>query len=598
MDPDRWYLLAILAVALGLRLGHLAVVARPPWLDVPAVFTDSDMHTYWQWAHTILAGDWWGRETYHPYFAWMKTLAPLQTWHRWWGGKEIFQEAPLYPYGLAGLLGISNRSLPFVLFVQLSIGAGQCLIAFSLGRRLFDRRAGLVAAAITACYGPFVFHQAVLLRDWLPPVLEPLGVLALLRARSSGRSRDWAMAGVVLGLALLTRETVLVFIVVAAAWVVIEQRVAPRQAVLSTAVLLAGLLLCVSPLVVRNVVVGAPALAVSNRAPEGIVLGNAADARPIGLRHPDSLKPILEAAGGRLSAVVRGTLDTYHGDWTRFVRLQAVKLRALADPVEVPNNVNFYHGVDISPALALTLRYGLILPLGIAGLAVSAGVWRRHVLLILYAASTVLSLMSTLILGRLRLVLVPVLILYAAAGLVWCFDAIRERRTGRVLAYVGGLIAVGLVHHLALPDPATRRDWPGIVIHDVEHAVAARIDASQGRIDLAVAEMERLEAKARRHGFVERADAALLDQASYRLLMADRLLRQGRAVEARRELERAEGSFAKFPTLALPWFNLGVAYQRLGDRAHARTLLERFLTLEPTGRFADAARAALAQPER
>jgi hypothetical protein len=344
--------------------------------------------------------------------------------------------------------------------------------------------------------------------------------------------------------------------------------------------------------------VGAPILAISNRAAEGIVLGNAADARPIGLRHPDSLKPILDVASGRLSAVVRETLATYHGDVARFVSLQALKLRALADPVEVPNNVNVGYGFEVSPPLAPTLRYGLVFPLGVAGFVAVLGTWRRHLLLILYGAATVAALSSTIILGRLRLVLVPVLILYAAAGVLSCVDAVRGRRIGRALAYAGVLVAVALVHHLVVPIAAVRRAWPGIVVHDVEHTLAAHVYAGQGRPDLAVGEMERYEAKARRHGFPDLGDAALVDQANYRLLMADRLIRLGQAGQARRELERAEAVFARFPALAAPWFNLGVAYQRLGDRARARALFERFLALEPSGRMADAARSALGQPGR
>src|SRR5262249_24241281 len=139
--------------------------------------TTTDDYAFYQWARTILAGDWLGRATYHPYFPWMRDIAPLQTWYHWWGGQEIFQQAPLHSYTLASLLALTRYSFPTVLLMQLLLGALQPVIMYFLARRLWNRRVGLIAALITALYGPFVFHQGLLLRDWLAPILEPLALL-------------------------------------------------------------------------------------------------------------------------------------------------------------------------------------------------------------------------------------------------------------------------------------------------------------------------------------------------------------------------------------------------------------------------------------
>ncbi len=159
-------------------------------MKFPLVWDQSDQYAFWQWAQTILAGDLLGRNTYHPYFDGMQEIAPLETWYRWWGGKEIFQHPPLYPYAVAAILAVSGNSMAAVLLAQLLLGALQPLVLFGLGRRLFDGQVGLVAAALTAFYGPFIFYQGVLLRDWLPPLLEPVALLALLRAHDSHRVRD------------------------------------------------------------------------------------------------------------------------------------------------------------------------------------------------------------------------------------------------------------------------------------------------------------------------------------------------------------------------------------------------------------------------
>src|SRR5262249_29085381 len=162
----------IFVVALSIRLMHFMSIGRTAFPRFPLVFDQSDMNTYWEWAQTILAGDWLGRNTYHPAFIWMKAIAPQETCFQWWGGKAIVQQAPLYPYFMAGVLAISRGSFESILVVQLVLGALQPLVVYALARRLFDSRVGMLAAAATAVYGPFIFYQGVLLRDWLPPLLE------------------------------------------------------------------------------------------------------------------------------------------------------------------------------------------------------------------------------------------------------------------------------------------------------------------------------------------------------------------------------------------------------------------------------------------
>ncbi len=104
-------LLVILVLGFLVRLLHFWAITGTAFPRITFIFTESDMYAFWQWAQTILAGDLLGRNTYHPYFDWMKYFAPLETWYRWWGGKQSFQQAPLYPYWVAGLLAVSGNSL-------------------------------------------------------------------------------------------------------------------------------------------------------------------------------------------------------------------------------------------------------------------------------------------------------------------------------------------------------------------------------------------------------------------------------------------------------------------------------------------------------
>lgn len=196
-----WLLAAILGPALLVRLVHLWFLSDAAFPRTPLHCLETDMSAFWRWAQAILAGDWVGRDTYHPHFEWMQRIAPIETWYEWWGGKEIYHQAPLYPYLLAAVLAVKH-SPTFALGVQLVLGTVQPLIMFCLARRLFDdNRVGLVSATLTALYGPFVFYQGVLLRDWLPPILEPLIVLMVLRVKVQRNTGEMITTGVIMGLA-------------------------------------------------------------------------------------------------------------------------------------------------------------------------------------------------------------------------------------------------------------------------------------------------------------------------------------------------------------------------------------------------------------
>src|SRR5574341_1749810 len=100
----RWVLPALLGLGLALRPVHFRAISETAYPSLPLIATELAMHATLEWAQAILAGDWLSRDTYHPYFQWMRDLAPLETWYRWWGGKEIFQQAPLYTYFVVLLL--------------------------------------------------------------------------------------------------------------------------------------------------------------------------------------------------------------------------------------------------------------------------------------------------------------------------------------------------------------------------------------------------------------------------------------------------------------------------------------------------------------
>jgi 4-amino-4-deoxy-L-arabinose transferase-like glycosyltransferase len=594
----RIILLIIVTLALLFRLIYFQTLTETAFLKIPLMYIKSDMYAFLEWAKAILEGDILGIDTYHPYFEWMQAIALQETWYHWWGGKAIFQQAPLYPYWLAGILGLSNGSIELAVLIQLVLGALHPLVMYCLARRLFNDYAGCIAAALTAFYGPLIFEQGALSRDWISPILEPLALLVLLKAQSDRQWRYWSIAGAVLGLAVLAKETILLFFPFAFIWIFVINRRAINRGFAAACLVVLGLLLVLSPLIIRNALVGAPILSISNRMAEGFIEGNAADGFPLGLFYPPSMRAILERSNGQTFAVIRETIKTYTGNPYRFVELQLLKLRGIADPFEIPNNLNFLYGLEISPILRFTLRYGIIAPLAVVGFLCSLKMWRKHLLIGLFGLATLGSLMSTIILGRYRLILVPVLIVYAASGVTTVAELLWRKRLCMAMAVVALIFGVAAIQHWVLPIPLLR-EMPYFSVHGPLYSLAARIYATEGKFDHAFEELRRLRIQGERYpAFADQLLSISLHEGDYRVAWAMQLLDEGRPETAREQLALAEVAYADHSHLSRPHYNLGLLYLKFSEPSKTQASFERFLEVEPEGPRADRVRQLLAGLQR
>jgi 4-amino-4-deoxy-L-arabinose transferase-like glycosyltransferase len=157
---------------------------------------------------------------------------------------------PLYVY-FVGVPFALFGTLAAVKYIQCVAGALLVPALALAGRRAFGERAGLVAAGIAAFYPELVWFAS---HFWAETVFTVLLWWAMERllAADAERSMKAALAsGLLWGLAVLTRETVLYFLPLAALWLAWRRARGTRRA----AVLLATAALVVVPWTVRNWIV-------------------------------------------------------------------------------------------------------------------------------------------------------------------------------------------------------------------------------------------------------------------------------------------------------------------------------------------------------
>ena len=177
---------------------------------------------------------------------------------------------PLYPYFLAGLDALFG-SLLAVKLAQALIGSLLIPATHALALRVFGLRTANFAAALVAFYPEFVWYAA---HFWCETIFVALlwwGIERASSAEGSGRVRDAILAGVLFGLAILTRETLLYLVPLVALW--IARSAAPRARI--AGVMLATTFVVVAPWTIRNAIQFGTFIPVSTGGGLNLYQGNA-----------------------------------------------------------------------------------------------------------------------------------------------------------------------------------------------------------------------------------------------------------------------------------------------------------------------------------
>ncbi len=162
--------------------------------------------------------------------------------------------SPVYPYLMGGafLLFDGPRAVTAVKLLQAFLGTGTVLLVYAVGRRAFDRRTALAAAAAAAVYPALVAFTHYIYAETIYTFLLMLVATILIGGRPSPSARRVFLAGLVAGAATLTRSVFLATVPFLAAWVFITGVDRRRDGMKRVAILLAGILVVIAPWTVRN----------------------------------------------------------------------------------------------------------------------------------------------------------------------------------------------------------------------------------------------------------------------------------------------------------------------------------------------------------
>jgi tetratricopeptide (TPR) repeat protein len=431
----EWFWL-VFACAFLLRLIYLFQIDAIPLFDKLA----GDGRAYDEWAQRIAAGDWLG--------------------------EGIFYQAPLYPYFLGILQSVFGHDLWLIRLIQITLGAIACAWVFVVGRKLFSRQDGIASGLLLACYAPAIFFDGLIEKSVLDLFLLT-GLLLLLCGANDMKSwAKWLGAGAVLGLLGLSRENALILTPVVAIWIWFYFSQQPFSLRLRwLGLFVAGLLLVLLPVGLRNLAFGGEFKLTTSQFGPNFFIGNNAKAdgtygsvrNVIGEAQLEGLdaKRLAERAVGR--ELTAGEVSNY---WFRqsleyigsqpaaWLRLLGVKWLLVWNGREIEDSDDFYIYREWSWLLRLLgwiNHFGILAPLAAAGLWLTRDRWPR--LWPLYAMILALSASVAIfyVFGRYRFPLVPLLALFAGAGIMRLIALWREGAWRALILVIGVVLCVGVV---------------------------------------------------------------------------------------------------------------------------------------------------------
>jgi 4-amino-4-deoxy-L-arabinose transferase-like glycosyltransferase len=412
----RLILGAILVIAFALRLGYVVAQRGDVLFDHPVLDEDEYVKT----AHSLVEGH---------------------------GDPRPYWQPPGIVYSLAATFEVTN-DLFVARLVQVAISVASCFLVFLIGRRLFDPRVGLIAAAITAVHGVLVFEAYELLPATWIVFWDLLALWLLLRATEHGRPLAAFATGLALGISAVFSPTILPFAIVAAILV----RRPP-----AIAALVVGVVLPIAPVTCHNHQTGEVVL-VSANGGLNLYLGNNADYDHTMAMRPGRDWELLTTEPNRHGIPKPGAASTYFTHRTLAfatshpvgeAALLAKKTYLFVNGAEIPRDTDIYAARSGLLAALIWPRPfafpdALLVPLGLLGIV---ALWRERrrlaaplALLATLAVTTIVFFVSS----RHRAPALPLFALFAAAGAVRIATWPRRARWIALAALAAGILVTNV----------------------------------------------------------------------------------------------------------------------------------------------------------
>ncbi|MBI3252888.1 MAG: tetratricopeptide repeat protein [Candidatus Omnitrophica bacterium] len=539
----RGPLVGILSAAFVLRIAYWFFSQKSPFYE-PLLL---DPAYYEGWAARILRGD--------------------------FVGEGVFYGLPLYPFFLAALYKLSSHALAAVKAAQIFLGLLNIFFIYKIGKKMADEKTGLVAASLAAFYGPFFFHEGILIPETLGLFLYTVSFYGVCLFLERPTAKGGAWLGLAFGLAALTKAGILFFVSGFLIYFFIRF-LKTKKSVRPAAACALTFLLVLAPVAAHNRIYGKDTVLLTAHSGFNFYIGNNPDAEGVFKAPPgtgtnvdsqrEDSRALAEKALGR--TLKPSEVSKYWSDKARdwiaenpgaFLKLASRKLVLFFDAREISDVDDYAFGAKFNPLLKFPWpNFAWLGPFFLLGIFLSRGAAVRHRwAAVFWIAGYTAGVLMFFVNARYRLPILGVFFPFAALGILKFYESIRENRWGGVLAR-GAVLAGGI---LVTQANLVGTDWAR------DYVNAGDIFVKKEDLEQAV-EFYREALKAEPH-------SAVANQA-----MGVALTKMGRSEEARDYYEK---TIAEDPLDGLAYNNLGLWHDNHGDSETAEKYFLKAIELKP-----------------
>lgn len=344
-----------------------------------------------------------------------------------WLGSEVTRYSPAYSYLMAALFKIFGQNINVVFVFQILLGLVAIYVFYKIAVLLFNnKKVGLLAACIAALYSPLIFYECIMLRAVIIAYSNLLGFYFLLKAIKKDRIKCFFIAGIMIGISMIIRPNILPLFIMPYIFIVIKKTY--KQKLFYTLLFILGLIVIISPLTLRNKMLGKNVL-ISFQGPSAFWVGNTYITPGIGLTADSVREQLSKEAQGSIAKTVKILLREIKRHPQEYRSLYLRKIKMFFNAYEIPANLSYDLFKENHNILKISFfNFGIVCPLAILGIFLTFRRYNYVGLLYLFLSVPSFSTIAFHIQGRYRMPVVPFFIILSAYTIYWFAYTIKEKR--------------------------------------------------------------------------------------------------------------------------------------------------------------------------
>ncbi len=399
--------------------------------------------------------------SYNPYF--INLISDAKNYDQWaleiiqnkFISKRIFYQAPLYPYFLATIYRILGHHINYIYLIQHFLGILNIILLYLVAYRCFNKAVARISCILMLMHNSFIFFEGKLLTTTLFITLNLLIIYFLLKSKEKPSLKNWIISGLLLGISCLSRQNNLILIPFVIIWILFSFNNNVRKRILYVLIIIITSMLIISPAIIQNYVIQKDFTLIAHGGGLAFYSGNNKDAYGIPSRIEGISTEIEKIPQEELNLIEEETgRKVKHSEssriWFRkafsfiinnpfaYIKLLFKKFLIFTNSKGVNHIYSPYVEKKFVPVLKfLFVDFRMIFSLSIIGIFLSLKDSKKeHLLYYPYLIANLSVLLLFYVLTRLRLPMVPVLIIFASYGLYNLMQLYKRHDLGRMLKYV------------------------------------------------------------------------------------------------------------------------------------------------------------------